>query len=165
MADFYERDLVVVGGAFTLAKALAPSVVALLPSRFAPALAAPLASFHHTCDCQPFYQLEFGGPIDGGAASLSVYAGGSNGWESLLLRDGAAKLSVVVHTRGERTELHTRAHEGDDWPWPANAPSANHVVPAGAALVPAALMDAILVQGPEGDGPVWRKDGPSHTCK
>ena len=76
--NFYETDLEVIDGAFTLGEVLHNDVLPLIPLRFQ--LNVPLKTFHHTCDCQCFYL--FSSEYEN--SDISFYLG-TNDWETLRI--------------------------------------------------------------------------------
>ena len=76
--DFYETDLEVVEGAFTLGEVLHTDILPLIPIRFQ--LNIVLKKFHYICGCQPFYIFM----SEDENSDISFYAQ-SNKWENLRI--------------------------------------------------------------------------------
>lgn len=154
---FYEIDLDVVEGVFTLGEVLHTDILPLIPIRFL--LTASLKKFHHSCDCQAFYIF-----ISEDENTVIQFYAESNEWETLRVVNEDTREFIYLNSHynslvfSELITITIRIYDMDK-EYPENIKSTTSItLPKEATTIPNSFLNRIRVKNNK-SGNVFDKDG------
>lgn len=137
---FYETDLEVVEGCFTLGEVLHTDILPHIPIRFQ--LNVPLKTFHYTCDCQCFYIFSSEDNSD-----ICFYVD-TNEWETIrIINEDTRELILLIseYSLSNRRNIQIRLYDLDK-KYPDNLKSTTSItLPKEATTIPTSFLNRIRV--------------------
>ena len=151
--DFYETDLEVVEGAFTLGEVLHADILPLIPIRFL--LTTVLKKFHYICGCQCYYIF-----ISEDVNSDICFYVENNIWENIrIVNEHTREIIALNSDYSSLSELRTITIKiyDIDKKYPENIKSTTSItLPKGVTTIPQRFLNRIRVNV---DGKIYDKDG------
>ena len=151
--DFYETDLEVVEGAFTLGEVLHADILPLIPIRFL--LTTVLKKFHYICGCQCYYIF-----ISEDVNSDICFYVENNIWENIrIVNEHTREIIALNSDYSSLSELRTITIKiyDIDKKYPENIKSTTSItLPKEVTTIPQRFLNRIRVNV---DGKIYDKDG------